>query len=240
MNSRDIAQQLTEHGFCKYNLFASPGWTPDAVEVDRLIESYPHMALDPYSAGNRLRAYIQVRVEDGVLTFGKFEAYQQSRKYNPVTGGTVRDYPCIQPHILSSEVFQRMLKQDIEVVRAVEAIPAPESLMIGVHLFRYKAGQQPAYSSPAWLHRDDENIVFVHLVDRSPELIGGDSVIARNAREIDRVIRLEKRWDTLLVNHQCLHAVTPMAAPEWYGENEYVHRDVILVTFQIREEVEDA
>jgi len=240
MNSRDVAQQLTEHGFCKYNLFASPRWTPDPVEVERLAASYPCMTLDPYSAGNRLRAYIQVRVDGEALTFGKFEAYQQSRKYNPITGDTVRDYPCIEPQILASEVFQRMLMQDIEVVRAVEGIPPPESLMIGVHLFRYKAGQQPAYSSPAWLHRDDENIVFVHLIDRSSELIGGDSVIARNARDIDRVIRLEKRWDTLLVDHQCLHAVTPMAAPEWFGENEYVHRDVILVTFQIREEAANA
>lgn len=240
MNSQAVALQLTEQGFCKYNLFSSQKFTPNQSEVERLVDSYPSMALDPYSSGNRLRAYIQVRVNGEVLTFGKFEAYQQSLKYNPVTGGTVRDYPSIDPHILASEVFQRMLLQDIEVVRAIRGIPAPELLMIGVHLFRYRAGQRPAYSSPAWLHRDDENIVFVHLIDRSPELIGGDNVIAKNAREIDRVIRLEQRWDTLLVDHQCLHAVTPMAAPEWFREHEYVHRDVILVTFQSREETASA
>ncbi|WP_234257490.1 2OG-Fe dioxygenase family protein [Pectobacterium sp. IFB5596] len=61
-----------------------------------------------------------------------------------------------------------------------------------------------------WLHKDDEDIVFVHLINVSSNMLGGDSLIASHPRGIERVLRLEQLFDTLVVNHDKLHAVTPV------------------------------
>jgi hypothetical protein len=105
-------------------------------------------------------------------------------------------------------------------------------MQIWVHLFRYKATvNSPAFSSPMWLHKDDEDVVFVHLIDRSKDMIGGDSLIAPDSKHIERVIKLENRFDTLVVNHQKFHAVTPVGLKE-NSKEKFSTRDVILVTFQ--------
>jgi len=231
---RDIADSLKQHGYSKYNLHESDNFQYSAEDLVQLKAQFPDMPLDTYSPGNRLRNYVQVNCQHDIISFGKFEPYQQTRRYNPITGGVVRDYQTISKVILDSPLFNQIVAEDIAVVRQLEDMPPLEELMIGVHLFRYSAGHQPAFSSPSWLHKDDEDVVFLHLVDVSPDLIGGESVIASQPKNIDRVLRLQKLFDTLVVNHNCYHAVTPMSIPDHYPEDALRHRDIILVTFQKR------
>lgn len=194
--------------------------------------------LDPYSPGNRYRRYAQLRVEPGSTEFeyGLFEKYRQTRKYNADTGGIVREYPLISPELQENLLLRQLLRSDIEFLRAYPRIDDdPAELMVGLHLFRYLAyPDDPAYSSPNWLHKDDENVVFVHLVGLSGNVIGGDNVIAPNAKKFETVLRLTEVFDTLVVNHDKLHAVTPIGTS---GHNPVApaRRDILLVTFQVRE-----
>ncbi|MCP1440731.1 hypothetical protein J3D56_004167 [Erwinia persicina] len=235
MEIDNIVQDLQGQGYAKFNLKNFTDFTIAEDELKILKANFADMPLDTYSEGNRLRNYIQVAWQNNEVTYGKFEPYQQTKRYNPVTGGVVRDYQNIGAEILKTALFNKIVKTDIDIVKNIEDMPPVEELMIGVHLFRYNAGKEPAYSSPAWLHKDDEDVVFMHLVDVSEDLVGGESIIAKHPKRIDRVLRMKKTFDTLVVNHRCFHAVTPMSVPEEYDDNAFLHRDIILVTFQKRE-----
>lgn len=204
----------------------------------RLESAFGDLTLDPYSPGNRYRGYAQLRVEKGSADFeyGLFEAYLQTEKYNADTGGVVRSYPLISDELQKNDLLAQVLRSDITFMRSYGRIAAdPSELMVGLHLFRYLAYPgDPAYSSPNWLHKDDENVVFVHLVGLSGNSLGGDSVIAPDAKHFEDVLRLTDVLDTVVVNHDKLHAVTPVGAS---GTNPVVpaRRDILLVTFQVRE-----
>jgi hypothetical protein len=238
MNTQSIASTLHSGGFAHYNPAAlAPALGCAASAEARQIKSYfADLELDPYSKGNRFRAYAQFKRGPGRLEFGKFENYLQTKKYNPVTGGVVRDYPLIAPKILNTATLQGLVEQDIAICEDLPGIPSVDETMNGIHFFRYRADvDTPAYSSPAWLHRDDETVVFLHLVDRSDDLLGGDNVIATSGADIESVLSLDAFLDTLVVNQMKLHAVTPMGTPSHYKPGEFVYRDIILVTFQVRE-----
>ncbi|WP_112288290.1 3(1)-hydroxy-L-isoleucine 4-dioxygenase HilB [Rahnella sp. AN3-3W3] len=200
-------------------------------ELEQLKMAYEQLTLDPYSAGNRWRGYAQCRRnEQGELGFGHFTEYKQTKKYNPDTGGIVRHYPLLPENITANRLMQAILQDDIAFVEAYERIGPLEELSVGIHLFRYEAQcDAPAYSSPVWLHKDDEDVVFVHLIHASDNMLGGDNLIAPNPKNIERVLRLEALFDTLVVNHDKYHAVTPIGCRQ---PGETALRDIILVTFQ--------
>lgn len=194
--------------------------------------------LDPYSPGNRYRSYSQLRVKPdwSAFEYGLFESYQQTKKYNPDTGGVVREYPLISPELQSNLLLRQVLSSDIAFLRAYPRFDVdPADLMVGLHLFRYLAYvDDPAYSSPNWLHKDDEHVVFIHHVGLSGNVIGGDNLIAPNAKSFETVLRLTDALDTLVVNQDKLHAVTPVGASS-RSPLAPARRDVMLVTFQLRE-----
>jgi len=211
--------------------------------VDNRLATLRHhfegLAEDPYSPGRRFRSYAQCRLgNDKEIIFGQFEEYMQTAAYNPDTGGVVRRYPLLSEDLQRESALRRLIEWDADVVRHYGSIGDPWLTAVGVHFFRYWATpERPAFSSPIWLHRDDEDVVFVHLVGRSENAVGGDSIIASSARQIERVIPLASSGDTLVVDHQKFHAVSPVgcwpnASP---GRGRDAFRDVILVTFQRRE-----
>ncbi|MGY2049553.1 2OG-Fe dioxygenase family protein [Methylobacterium sp. JK268] len=206
--------------------------------LSRLQPYFAYLEEDPYSPGRRFRAYAQCRkIKGSQITYGHFEDYMQTPDYNPDTGGIVRSYPLIDARVTSDPVFNALIEADAALVDAYGRVGDPWQLTVGVHLFRYGASpDRPAYSSPVWLHRDDEDVVFVHLINRSANIIGGDSIIATDARSIERVLTLRAIGDTLVVDHQKFHAVTPIGceAPEHNGQDASSFRDIILVTFQRR------
>ncbi|MFU2318744.1 2OG-Fe dioxygenase family protein [Rahnella sp. PCH160] len=63
-------------------------------------------------------------------------------------------------------------------------------------------------------------------------MLGGDNLIAPNPKNIERVLRLETLFDTLVVNHDKYHAVTPVGCRK---PGKTAVRDIILVTFQRNE-----
>lgn len=229
MSKNIFPQVLHKNGWCFIN---GECYQANNNDLQDLRDGFlSNLILDPYSNGNRYRAYAQCqyRTPDD-LNFGFFHAYQQTEAYNPDTGGIVREYPLIKNEILANPLFRKILMDDIHFVHQYESIGHPSDLSIGVHLFRYKAtNASPAYSSPIWLHRDDEDVVFVHLVNRSEKLLGGDNVIAVDSKSIETIFRLENPLDTFVVNHKKLHAITPI----WHSDpNGFSFRDIILVTFQ--------
>jgi hypothetical protein len=208
------------------------------INLQDLKAGFTNLNLDPYSPGNRYRSYVQCIVNKaGEWIFGHFDSYLQTKKFNPDTGGVIRTYPTITENILFNPLFKMLLKDDIAFVTEYGKIGPTSETLIWIHLFRYKATiDAPAFSSPMWLHKDDEDVVFVHFIDSTKNMVGGDSLIATNNKNIERVIRLENVFDTLVVNHDKFHAVTPVGCSSRTSEG-FSTRDVILVTFQKRRDM---
>jgi hypothetical protein len=204
-----------------------------SMELEGLRQGFVGLKIDPYSPGNRYRSHIQCRLGDrDSFIFGHFVDYLQTPEYNPDTGGIVRSYPPIDDRILNNKLFKFMFLNDVSIIDEYKIIGSPKDLNISVHLFRYEAtAVSPAYSSPLWLHKDDEDIVFVHWVAVTKNMLGGDSIIASNPKIVERVFRLENIFDTLVVTHGKFHAVTPIGCRS-NEASEVSTRDVILVTFQ--------
>ncbi|XYH95060.1 2OG-Fe dioxygenase family protein [Sorangium sp. So ce1128] len=218
-----IARQCREAGFSHF----TPSFLLDEPGLRALRATYRKLPADPRSSC-RTRAHSRLawRADVGRYELQQHRGYSQSAAYNDLDGGIVRQFEPLSDAFLSSPVFQRLVDLDRCVVDASGLIDRG-AYDIGLHQIRYRASvDEPSYSSPLWLHRDDETIVFIHLLDLSPNAIGGDNLVAPNARTISKVLRLERPLESLVVTQSILHAVTPLSSREGAA-----FRDILLVTF---------
>ncbi len=178
----------------------------------------------------RKRAYLKLK---WFRTTGQFElhenqSYFQTASANNADGGKVREFKVMHKKILNLTIIQNLIQKNLTLIERYEPLKNHNHLVIGMHFIRYIVRQNHAsFSSPDWLHKDDEPLVFVHLVDLSPEALGGDNLIADSNKKITHVIRLEKEMDTLVLNKSVYHAVTPLGSRTGVST-----RDVILFTIE--------
>jgi hypothetical protein len=198
-------------------------------------EMYSKLPLDPYGPG-RARSHIKMRldVESGELTVAGEQSYSQTREANDYDGGKVRVFARVSEEMLDSSLFQSIVTANLTAMLKLFKVAKP-IVTIGIHCVRYlaKAGDpgefaSACYSSPIWLHKDDEPIVFLNVLNESPNLVGGDSLIACEKNHINHAFHLSP-LDGVLLTKNCWHAVTPMAAPT-DGRDGF--RDILLVTLE--------
>ena len=232
---------LSHNGFCFIpadhyrHLALTKGMPAESMDssLNRLKTAFGSLERDPYSPGNRFRSHAQCRMDaDERLQFGAYFDYFQTKEYNPDTGGIIRRYKFIHSDLLEDPLFRILLNNDIQFIDRYAAIGPAKKALISIHLFRYKATPgSPAYSSPLWLHKDDEDVVFIHLIDKSENLLGGENLIAQDTKHIDEVLELDECFDTLVLNHLKFHAVAPIGCKS-KSKGDFSTRDVILITFQ--------
>jgi L-isoleucine 4-hydroxylase len=164
--------------------------------ISTLQDSYFKLPADA-CGGGRFRAYTKVTYNDGrwcpVETYG----YSQSKEYNETDGGKIRRFAPINPSIIDLDMIQDIISKDAKLAAATGQVSLESATVAGLHQVRYRPTENdPSYSSPPWLHKDDESVVFVHLTNMSHNAIGGDSVIASDIRNYERVLRLDHPLDT--------------------------------------------
>lgn len=183
------------------------------------------------SDGPRNRAYLKLEWcrQSNQVTVAKNQNYFQSAETNFDDGGKVRQFAVMPADILNNSVIQKILQKNLEIINQYEPLAQYSQLILGLHFVQYIALKGSAsYSSPVGLHRDDEPLVFVHLLKLSEEALGGDNLIAElSQQEIKKVIRLENPMDTLLLNQNCYHAVTPLGS-----RNGVSKRNILLFTIE--------
>ena len=156
------------------------------------------------------------------------QSYFQSESANKVDGGKVRQFKVMDKKILDLPIVYNLVNKNLNMIREYEPLQCHDSLTIGMHFIRYIVNQNDAsFSSPDWLHKDDEPLVFIHLIGLSRTALGGDNLIADENKKVIHVIRLENELDTLVLNQSVYHAVTPLGS-----KNGVSMRDVILFTVE--------
>lgn len=179
----------------------------------------------------RQRAYLKIEWDAARQTMQVpvNQAYYQTAASNQVDGGQIRQFKTLNKDILSIPIIRSILSKNLALIKTYQPLCDLQNFTIGMHFIRYKAGESMAsYSSPDWLHKDDEPLVFVHLINLSKSALGGDNLIAdSNSKKIERVIRLENDMETIVINKNVYHAVTPLGSKKGIAV-----RDVMLFTVE--------
>ncbi|GLF90863.1 hypothetical protein Saga11_21220 [Bacillus safensis] len=201
-------------------------------EVRELQLTYDALKADP-KGGGRYRAHSRyiLAPDSDTLELDPDNGYFQSKEYNYDDGGIVRKFDKISDEFLQHPVTQQLIHSNVEMARQTNFVDWGKEVIVGLHQVRYQVTPDaPSYSSPIWLHRDDEPLVFVHLFQLSEDAIGGDNLIAPSVKQIDKVLRLTDPLETLALGQKVFHAVTPVGTANADG----AHRDILLVTFSNR------
>lgn len=181
--------------------------------------------------GPRNRAYLKLSWDRQTqqISISKNQCYFQTAQSNKDDGGKQRQFAIMDPSILDLPLLQTIISKNLNVINNYNPLLESEKLTFGLHFIQYIVEEGKAsYSSPVGLHIDDEPLVFVHLIDLSPHALGGDNLIAKlDTQEITHVIRLECPMDTILLNNNCYHAVTPLGS-----RGGLAVRNIILFTVE--------
>ena len=224
-----ILKQVNDYGFAhiKPDHYCNTEMNRDFLED--MQETYANLSKDP-SPGNRYRAYACYDWLPNQQKFVKQNStqYFQSKEYNYVDGGKIREFDPIPDGYLNNPILKALIEKDVELAKQTSIIDFESKFQMGLHQIRYNAqGTEPSYSSPVWLHRDDEPLVFVHLFNLSQNVLGGDNLIATDPKTITHILRLNSPLETLLLTKKPYHAVTPLGS----SNGDRVFRDILLITF---------
>ncbi|WCG82295.1 2OG-Fe dioxygenase family protein [Pectobacterium sp. A5351] len=194
-------------------------------------QMYDKLEFDPYANGKiRKRAYRRYTftAEKGLVESNN-STYFQTYDSNNVDGGKDRDFIDIPDEIINNNLFKKILSIDTEHIIKKTNL---HQFDIGVHPIRYVATEKkPSYSSPLWLHKDDEELVFLHFLSKSENAVGGDSIISNDGKSINLVKNLSTFMDTIVLTKEFFHAVTPLGCNQ---PDSTSYRDILLVTLESR------
>lgn len=196
---------------------------------------YFKLGADTYG-GNRYRAYQRFLFLGGELYAIDNRGYSQSPEYNDEAGGKVRVFPPLDQDMLGSPVLKHILKTDVAIARGTGIVPFDGPVRIGIHLVRYQpmAGEV-SYASPTGPHKDDEPLVFVHLINESSNVVGGENTVGSSPKQFEAVIKLEEPLETLCVTHKQFHSVIPLGL----RSGKVGYRDILLVTFEEERDIKE-
>jgi len=163
-------------------------------DLDELIRAGRELPADPYDAtGMRSRVYSQVVLcpWNGTLfwlppffdaqTGAPYTTYLQEASSNPEVGGIERRFAPVPYPLQENRAFCTLIRElwgAIPAWRAEGRGRAP--VLVGSHISNLKSdGRRAAMPSPREIHVDGEPFTFVVLLERTPNLVGGVSYVAR-------------------------------------------------------------
>lgn len=185
------SQNVRDHGYAYVSGkdLACPTHLTEPWEA--LKSSFAHLPLDRHSSdGNRFRRYSQFIALPWRHTFEllppvwdarrgeEVTEYFQDTSYNPTDGGQSRTFAALAPSQRQNPFLTWLLEYDLrQIPWTVKELHKP--LLVGVHQVKHVASTgRAAASSPDCLHQDGEPFTFVHLIERSANVVGGINTIA--------------------------------------------------------------
>lgn len=199
--TQDVRSQLLHAGwsFCSHDKFSVP--VELAPELNKLVEEFNDLPLDPYSADcirrRRYGRFVYLPWA-GSITEQVISPYLQPSSYNITHGDLERHFAGLTAHVVSNEFFLQLIRLDFEL----SAFPESAQRLpidVGVHMVAYEPTRAvPAVAAPNRLHRDGEPYTFVHLMRRNG-VEGGENVVANNVEQEIGGCILRERLDTFAV-----------------------------------------
>jgi len=197
-------------------------------ELKHFQESYFRLLPDS-EGGNRFRSYGRLVMIGSECFETSTKEYVQKVDYNYADGGKVRIFSPLERRVVRSAILRRLVEVDADIVRKSGIVSFDGPVRIGVHQVRYQpVAGEISCSSPPGPHRDDEPVVFVHHINESNNVTGGENTLGKSVHYPEFVVKLDHPLDTLCLTQKHFHAVVPHGL----RSGTIGYRDILLVTFQ--------
>jgi len=198
----------------------------DGHELKRAFRESLQLDAEP---GNRWRAYSAFELRGLHATLLPAKPYFQTQQYNADDGDKLRQFAPLDRGVLTSRTLQELIRFNLSVAKLTnQSLFLAEELVIGVHMISYRAtGEELTFSSPVWLHRDQEEYVAVTLYELSHNISGGENILANGPRDLAAKIALNEEFEAIVLSKKGMHAVVPMNS----SNGRPAFRNVVLITF---------
>jgi hypothetical protein len=225
-----LADALREHGhavLAPASLFEMAGST--ASDFEALRPSWDRLPPDRFMKDGgryRRRRHSSFMVQGEQVLQVPHRAHWQPVSYNALHGGLKRWFEPIEPAVVSTLVWARLLGSLAGLCSAVKGV---QPWYVEAHQFRIDTTDGIGRPTPEGAHRDGVDFVAVSLVDRCG-IKGGETRVFEAEGPRGQRFTLTEPWTTLLLDDQrVIHESTPIQPIDGEG-----HRDTLVLTFRAR------
>ena len=199
------------------------------LELDRLAESWNHLARDNYlkDGGNYRRRRHSCFIQNGAqLAMTPHRAHWQPVEYNALHGGMHRLFEPVDPATVAQPAWTRLITALGQVCSQVKG---PQRWFVEAHQFRIDTLEGIGRPTPEGAHRDGVDFVAVLLAGRS-NVKGGETRVFEALGPAGKRFTMLEPWTLLLLDDEkVIHESTPIQP---LGENG--HRDTLVLTWRAR------
>ena len=143
-------------------------------------------------------------------------------EYNALHGGIERWFEPVEPEVVASPAWQRLL---VAMGRLASALRGQQDWFIEAHPFRIDTTDGIGRPTPEGAHRDGVDLVAVILVSREG-IKGGETRVFDADGPTGLRFTMHEPWTCLLLDDaRVIHESTPIQPLESYG-----HRDTLVLT----------
>jgi len=186
----------------------------DSDDWDKFSQFWESLPLDRHMGDGgtyRRRRYsaISHHLDDDTVEVVDQDSFLQSKEINRLNGGIARRFEPIDPALLDTSVFRRVLTHFAEL--AERSSDTPPVRRVNIHQHRIVATEKELGSpTPEGIHRDGVAHIIMMLVARK-DIAGGVSTLYDNAEAPIRTHTLADPGDFIFLDDRtCLHSVSPV------------------------------
>jgi len=148
----------------------------------------------------------------------------QSLEYNALHGGMLRWFEPVEPAVVASTAWQKLLTA---LAQTCSAVKGDQLWYVEAHQFRIDTADGIGRPTPEGAHRDGVDFVAVLLVERNGISGGETRVFEANGPDGQR-FTLTQPWTLMLLDDtRVIHESTPIQPLQDYG-----YRDTLVLTYR--------
>jgi hypothetical protein len=228
LNGLDPA--LRDAGFALVSASDVQRWLhTDAEQLAALHASWDDLPSDAYLMDGgryRRRRHSCFVVDGGVVQQVPHRAHWQPLEYNALHGGMQRWFEPMDPAVVATPLWQRLLGT---VGQAVSALRGERPWFVEAHPFRIDTTDGIGRPTPEGAHRDGVDLVAVFMLGRH-RIKGGESRVFDAHGPSGQRFTLTEPWSLLLLDDErVIHESTPIQ-PVLPGE--LGGRDTLVLTYR--------
>ena len=201
----------------------------DTAALEALHESWDRLPADNFLKDGgryRRRRHSCFCVEGETVTQVPHRAHWQPLQYNALHGGMQRWFEPIEPVVVTSVLWQRLL---VTLGQAASGLHSVQPWYVEAHPFRIDTTDGIGRPTPEGAHRDGVDLVAVFMINRHG-VKGGESRVFNADGPAGQRFTLTEPWSLLLLDDaRVIHETTPIQplVPGALG-----WRDTLVLTYR--------